>query len=82
MELAMDESVKAALKVYGRYLDGELIAMDKSIIEAIRTIREYVYLRDPHDEDIHRTIITAKRKQLTGSDLESFVMKVGTADRL
>lgn len=70
----MDERVKAALQVYGQYLDGKSARMNETIIAAIRTIRRYVYLRDPLDEEIHRTILMARRRKMSGAELESLVI--------
>jgi hypothetical protein len=67
----MDEKVEATVKIYSAFLDGESPRMDTTIIEAIRTIREYVYVRDPNDQDIHNTIVTAKRNKMSGAALEA-----------
>ena len=69
----VDEHVKAALKVYGDYLDGTPKRMNETIIQAIKTIREYVYLRDPLDREIHRTIIMAKGKKMSGAELHALI---------
>jgi hypothetical protein len=69
----MDENVQAALNTYGEYLDGTSKRMNETIIQAIKTIREYVYLRNPDNQEIHHAIITAKRKNMSGAELESLV---------
>ncbi len=69
----MDENVQAALNTYGEYLDGTSKRMNETIIQAIKTIREYVYLRNPDNQEIHRAIITAKSKNMSGAELESLV---------
>ena len=69
----MDGKVVAAVKIYGQYLDGDSPRMDTTVINAIRTIREYIHLRDPDDPEFHQTILTAKRKKMSGAELESLV---------
>lgn len=69
----MDERVETALKVYGEFLDGESVRMNQDIINAIRTIREYAYLRNPSDQNMQHAIVTAKRKKMSSTELESLV---------
>ncbi len=74
----MDENVEAALKTYGQFLDGESSRMNETVIQAIKTLREYVFARDPENEAIHKTLITAGRKGLSGAELERLVRAVGS----
>lgn len=71
----MDEGVERALKVYGEFLDGNSVRMNEDIINAIRTIREYVYLRNPGDQDTQHAIVMAKRNKMSSAELESLVKK-------
>jgi len=69
----MDERVEKALKDYGEFLDEESGRMNQDIINAIRTIREYLHLQNPNDQDIQQAIVTAKRKKMSSAQLESLV---------
>jgi hypothetical protein len=69
----MDDNVRAALRTYGQFLDGPARRMDETIIQAIRIIREYLYLRGPNDDSTQRAIVTAKHKKMSGAELESLV---------
>jgi len=77
----MNEAVNNALRVYGEFLDGDH-RMSPAVIEAIRTIREYVYGCDPFNQAIHKTIITAKRKGLSGAALEALVKEIGSQKKV
>lgn len=74
----MDENIESALKIYGQFLDGESPRMDGPIIQAIKTLREYVFARDPADREIHNTLVTAKRKKLSGTEMRALVEAVGS----
>ncbi|MFL6603176.1 MAG: hypothetical protein ACJ8R9_17855 [Steroidobacteraceae bacterium] len=73
----MDEHIRAAIGTYGEYLDGKVDRMNEAIVEAIRAIRTYAYERNPDDLDIQQKIVTAKRKGLSGTDLESLLLELG-----
>jgi len=73
----MNEAVNNALRVYGDFLDGDQ-RMSTPVVEAIRTIREYVYRCDPFNEAIHKTIIAGKRNGLSGAALQALVNEIGS----
>ena len=72
----MNETVKSALRVYGEYLDNRQQRLDKTLIDAIRTIRTYAYERDPDDGGIQKAIVTAKTRKLTGAQLEALISEM------
>ena len=72
----MNEPVKSALRLYGEYLDGRQQHLDKTVIDAIRTIRAYAYERDPDNEHIQKAIVTAKTRKLTGAQLEALISEM------
>lgn len=77
----MNESVSQALRVYGEFLDSDQ-RMGPAVVEAIRTIREYVHGCDPTNQAIHKTIITAKRTGMSGSALAALVNEIGSRKRV
>jgi hypothetical protein len=77
----MNEAVSHALRVYGEFLDSDQ-RMSPAVVEAIRAIREYVYGCDPTNPAIHQTIITAKRKGMTGAALEALVNEIGSRKKV
>jgi hypothetical protein len=77
----MNDAVKNAVRVYGEFLDGDQ-RMAPAVVEAIRTIREYLYGCDPTNQAIHETLITAKRNGMSGAEMQALVSEFGSRKKV